>query len=55
MAEKKSKNNNGRNSTTQKKSDSFKDANGSTSPAQENRAPIKPDEESAFPIVGMGA
>jgi two-component system CheB/CheR fusion protein len=39
----------------QKRSDSFKDTNKSTSPAQENKAPIKPDEESAFPIVGMGA
>ncbi len=29
--------------------------NGSVSPAWENRAPIKPDEESNFPIVGIGA
>ncbi len=29
--------------------------NGSTSPAPENTVPVKPGEESIFPIVGMGA
>ncbi len=52
---KKSKNNIETNSTTRKKPDSIKDTNESTSPARENRAPVKPDEESTFPIVGMGA
>jgi two-component system CheB/CheR fusion protein len=57
MAEnkKKSKINNERNSTTPKKPDNIKDTNESASPAQENKAPIKPDEESTFPIVGIGA
>ncbi|SNQ60024.1 chemotaxis protein CheB [Candidatus Methanoperedens nitratireducens] len=41
--------------STQKKPDSLKNTNESVSPARENRAPIKPDEESAFPIVGIGA
>ncbi len=41
--------------STQKKPDSFKNTNESTSPARKNSAPIKPDEESAFPIVGIGA
>jgi hypothetical protein len=52
---KKSKNNIEANSTAQKKPDSFKDINESTSPAQKNRAPIKPDKDSTFPIVGIGA
>ncbi|MGB8217233.1 MAG: chemotaxis protein CheB [Candidatus Methanoperedens sp.] len=43
MAEKKKISNNGKNS--QKK----------PTPARENRAPSKPDEESAFPMVGIGA
>jgi chemotaxis response regulator CheB len=52
---KKSKDNIEKNSTTHKKPDSFKDTNKSTSPARENSAPIKPDEDSIFPIVGIGA
>jgi two-component system cell cycle sensor histidine kinase/response regulator CckA len=52
---KKSKNNVGTNSATQKKSDNFKITNESASHARENSAPIKPDEDGAFPIVGMGA
>jgi two-component system CheB/CheR fusion protein len=50
---KKSKNNIKTNST-QEKPDSFKNTNESTSPAQENK-PVKLDEESTFPIVGIGA
>lgn len=41
--------------STQKKPDSLKNTNESTSPLQKNGASIKPDEESAFPIVGIGA
>ncbi|MFZ3169643.1 MAG: chemotaxis protein CheB [Candidatus Methanoperedens sp.] len=54
MLEKKSKIKNGKDSTIRKKPDSFKD-NKSASDARKNKVPIKPDEESTFSIVGIGA
>ena len=41
--------------STSKKPGSIKDANESASPVQENKSSIKADEESTFPIVGIGA
>jgi hypothetical protein len=41
--------------STSKKPSSIKDANESASPVQENKSSIKADEESTFPIVGIGA
>ncbi|CAG0959760.1 MAG: PAS domain-containing protein [Candidatus Methanoperedens sp.] len=56
MAEKKKKlRNNIETNSTQKKPDSLKDTNESFSPSQINIATIKPDEESIFPIIGIGA
>jgi len=47
--------NNLKNSTTPGKPDSPEDPDMSTSSLQANEAPIKQDEESTFPIVGIGA